>query len=141
MDGLFVFRRKPRIPAPEPMKLANNRQNNLSELRLRRIDDLISKGERTDQEEKELKSVARTTQAVRTPLSNLSFSNLELEHEFDRRVEEFHFQGNGHDHDDERRNVMPVSSTEMKQGHPPHRMLFLRRIRLPLPHRQVLPMK
>ena len=140
MNGLFVFRRKPRIPAPEPMKLANNRQNNLSELRLRRIDDLISKGERTDQEEKELKSVAKGTRTVRMSLSTLSFSNLELEHEFDRRVEEFHFQGNGNDHDDERRNVMPVSSSTGKNV-TRHVMFLLRRTQLPLQHRQVPPMK
>lgn len=36
-------------------------------------------------------------------------SNLRLEHEFDRRVEEFHFQGNGHDHEEERINIIPVS--------------------------------
>lgn len=38
----------------------------------------------------------------------LNFSNLKLEHEFDRRVEEFHFQSNGTENDEERFNVIPV---------------------------------
>ncbi len=32
-----------------------------------------------------------------------------MEHEFDRRVEEFNFQSNGNDNDDERVNIIPVS--------------------------------
>lgn len=35
-------------------------------------------------------------------------SNLKLEHEFDRRVEEFHFQSNGSENDEERVNAIPV---------------------------------
>ncbi|CAF5159351.1 unnamed protein product, partial [Rotaria sp. Silwood1] len=79
---------KPRIHQQEPMKLANSRQNNISELRLRRIHDLINKNDRTDQEEKEL-------------------NNLKLEHEFDRRVEEFNFHTNGNDNEEERINIIP----------------------------------
>jgi hypothetical protein len=36
-------------------------------------------------------------------------SNLKLEHEFDRRVEEFNFQTNGNEHEEERINIIPVS--------------------------------
>lgn len=36
------------------------------------------------------------------------FSNLKLEHEFDRRVEEFNFQTNGTENDEERMNIIPV---------------------------------
>jgi len=36
-------------------------------------------------------------------------SNLKLEHEFDRRVEEFNFQSNGNENDEERFNLIPVS--------------------------------
>jgi hypothetical protein len=35
--------------------LANYHQNNIGELRIKRINDLLSRNERTDQEEKELK--------------------------------------------------------------------------------------
>lgn len=41
---------------------------------------------------------------------HLFSSNLKLEHEFDRRVEEFHLQTNGNDHEDERVNAVPVSA-------------------------------
>jgi len=33
-----------------------------------------------------------------------------LEHEFDRRVEEFNFQTNANENDEERINIIPVSS-------------------------------
>jgi hypothetical protein len=33
-----------------------------------------------------------------------------LEHEFDRRVEEFNFQTNTNENDEERINIIPVSS-------------------------------
>ncbi len=39
----------------------------------------------------------------------IDFSNLKLEHEFDRRVEEFNFQTNGNENDEERMNIIPVS--------------------------------
>jgi hypothetical protein len=42
-------------------------------------------------------------------LKFLSSSNLKLEHEFDRRVEEFNFQSNGNENDEERINLIPVS--------------------------------
>ncbi|CAF3461693.1 unnamed protein product [Rotaria socialis] len=87
-DHLVSSIRKPR--PQEPIKLANSRQNNISELRLIRIHDLLNKNERTDQEEKEL-------------------NNLKLENEFDRRVEEFNSHTNGNDNDDERVNIIPIS--------------------------------
>ncbi|CAF3795794.1 unnamed protein product [Rotaria magnacalcarata] len=87
-DHLASSIRKPRHQ--EPIKLANSRQNNISELRLIRIHDLLNKNERTDQEEKEL-------------------NNLKLENEFDRRVEEFNSHTNGNDNDDERVNIIPIS--------------------------------
>ncbi|CAF4543404.1 unnamed protein product, partial [Didymodactylos carnosus] len=53
----------------------------ISEYRMNRIDELQNKDERTEQEEKEL-------------------SNLKLELEFDRRVEEFHFHGDSEEDND-----------------------------------------
>jgi hypothetical protein len=37
--------------------LVNSRQNNISELRIKRINDLLNRNERTDHEEKELRYV------------------------------------------------------------------------------------
>jgi hypothetical protein len=37
--------------------MANSRQNNISELRLKRISDLLNQNDRTDHQEKELKYV------------------------------------------------------------------------------------
>lgn len=51
--------RKPRIPPLEGPKLANTRQTNMSELRLKRINELINLHDRTEQEEKELKYAYR----------------------------------------------------------------------------------
>ncbi|CAF2382178.1 unnamed protein product [Rotaria sp. Silwood2] len=90
-DHLALSIRKPRIQQQEPIKLANSRQNNISELRLKRINDLLNRNDRTDQEEKEL-------------------NNLKLEHEFDRRVEEFNFHTNGNDNEEERINMIPIST-------------------------------
>ncbi|CAF0787688.1 unnamed protein product [Adineta ricciae] len=90
-DQLAPPIRKPRTPQPEAPKLAHTRQNNISELRLKRINDLSSRPERTDFEEKEL-------------------NNLKLEHEFDRRVEEFTFQTNGAEIEEERMNIIPIST-------------------------------
>ncbi|CAF5112031.1 unnamed protein product, partial [Rotaria sp. Silwood1] len=42
-DHLTSSIRKPRIHQQEPTKLANSRQNNISELSLKRIHDLIHK--------------------------------------------------------------------------------------------------
>ena len=42
-------------------------------------------------------------------------SNLRLEHEFDRRVEEFHLQTNGNDHEEERITIIPVSDLYIPQ--------------------------
>jgi hypothetical protein len=39
-----------------------------------------------------------------------------LEHEFDRRVEEFHLQSNGNEHDDERSTAMGVSLTRTRSA-------------------------
>ena len=75
----------------KPNKLANSRQNNISEIRIKRINDLITRNDRTDQEEKEL-------------------NNLRLEHDFDRRVEEFHLQTNGNDIDEDRMNLIQVAN-------------------------------
>ena len=51
----FFCYRKPRIPPLEGNKLANTRQTNISELRVKRINDLLNLNDRTDHEEKELK--------------------------------------------------------------------------------------
>ncbi|UJR35275.1 hypothetical protein I4U23_028039 [Adineta vaga] len=90
-DHLAPPVRKPRTPQPEAPKLANSRQNNISEFRLKRINDLSNRPERNDIEEKEL-------------------SNLQLEHEFDRRVEEFNFHTNGNENEEERINIIPIST-------------------------------
>lgn len=54
---MFCLFRKPRIQQQEPPKMAQSRQNNIGELRIKRISDLLHRNERTDQEEKELKYV------------------------------------------------------------------------------------
>jgi hypothetical protein len=45
--------------------LVNTRQNNISELRLKRINDLLNRNERTDQEEKELKYVEHSKKNIK----------------------------------------------------------------------------
>ncbi|CAF4442870.1 unnamed protein product, partial [Adineta steineri] len=92
-DHLAPPIRKPRIQQQESSKMINSRQNNISESRLKRISDLLNRNERTDHEEKEL-------------------DNLKLEHEFDRRVEEFNFQSNGNDIEEERMNIIPVNKID-----------------------------
>ncbi|CAF0761282.1 unnamed protein product [Adineta steineri] len=96
-DHLAPPIRKPRIQQQESSKMINSRQNNISESRLKRISDLLNRNERTDHEEKEL-------------------DNLKLEHEFDRRVEEFNFQSNGNDIEEERMNIIPISTVSPSQN-------------------------
>ncbi|CAF1249551.1 unnamed protein product [Adineta steineri] len=76
----------------EPIQLINTYQKSIKEIRLERINDLIFKINRTEQEEKELKS-------------------LQLEDEFDRRVEEFYYQIN----ENNTREISPRTSTEMNE--------------------------
>jgi hypothetical protein len=52
--------------------LVNSRQNNISELRLKRIGDLLNRNERTDYEEKELKYV-KYQQQKKTQFQNFLF--------------------------------------------------------------------
>ncbi|CAF0829403.1 unnamed protein product [Rotaria sp. Silwood1] len=63
------------IEQQELSKVANTNQNNINEIRLKRMNDLITKLNRTEQEEKEL-------------------NNLKLDNEFDCCVEEFYSQIN-----------------------------------------------
>ncbi|CAF4049855.1 unnamed protein product, partial [Rotaria sp. Silwood2] len=74
-DNVTSSMRKIEIEQEELTKLGNTNQNNISEIRLKRMNDLITKLNRTEQEEKEL-------------------NNLKLDNEFDCRVEEFYSQMN-----------------------------------------------
>ncbi|CAF0791452.1 unnamed protein product [Didymodactylos carnosus] len=75
----------------------NSHRQKITEYRLNRINDLQNKHDRTEQEDKEL-------------------SNLKLESEFDRRVEEFHFHGDSDEEFDYASQAV-LSNPNTNDGH------------------------
>lgn len=83
--------RKLRIESRDPIKCTNAGRSNIGEFRQKRINELTTKINRTVQEEKELKYMSAKS------ILNFNvrfFSNLKLDDEFDRRIEEFYSETN-----------------------------------------------